>query len=180
MQIKCNYKTDLETKSLYLKPWQRVFARDMFKNWATDAEVCKFLTWEPHKNILETETIVSMWVERPNYAWAIIDKETNEAIGSIDIVFNREKDLCCEIGYCLSRKFWNRGYMTEALKKVIDFLFEEGYQKIELRHAVENPASGRVMQKAGMTFLCIKPRDSYVRGKFFDTACYYILNPSLK
>ena len=105
MQIKRNYKTELETKSLYLKPWQRIYARDMYKNWAIDKEVCKFLTWEPHKNVEETEMIVSMWVERPNYAWAIIDKESNEAIGSIDIVFNREKDFACEIGYCLSRRF---------------------------------------------------------------------------
>ena len=70
--------------------------------------------------------------------------------------------------------------MTEALKKVVEFLFEEGYHKIELRHAVENPASGKVMQKAGLTYLCTKPQDCFVRGKFYDTVCYYIINPNHK
>lgn len=58
-----------------------------------------------------------------------------------------------EIGYCIGRKWWHRGIMSEALKAVIDFLFDEvSYQRIEARHDTRNPHSGAVMQKCGMKY----------------------------
>ena len=180
MQIKENFKKELQTQRLILSPWKLTFARKMYENWATDSLVTKYLSWEPHKNVQETEQIISNWVIEPNYHWCIVDKETNEPIGAIGVVRNFLKDFRCEVGYCLSRKFWNKGIMTEALKKVIEFLFEEGYNKVVLRHSVENPASGRVMQKAGMTFLGTNPKDNFVKGRFHDTNYYYILNPNFK
>ncbi|HEY8392736.1 MAG TPA: GNAT family protein [Capillibacterium sp.] len=57
----------------------------------------------------------------------------------------------CEIGYCLSKRYWNQGIMTEALKAVIAYLIKEvGFKRVQAVHQVENPASGRVMIKAGM------------------------------
>ena len=56
-----------------------------------------------------------------------------------------------EVAYCLSRAFWGRGIMTEALMAVIDFLIGKvGFLRIEAKHATENIASGRVMEKCGM------------------------------
>ena len=180
MDIKRNFKTELVTERLLLSPWQLEFSEKMYENWATDVEVTKYLFWDPHKNIDETRQIISSWIDNKNYDWCIRVKETGEPIGSINVVKNYETDFRCEIGYCLSRKYWKNGYMTEALKSVINFLFEEGYNKIELRHAVENVASGRVMQKAGMTFLVTSPKDTFVKGRFFDCNYYYILNPNNK
>ena len=176
--IKNNFKKQLETERLILSPWQDNFAVDMYKNWATDTEVVKFLSWEVHENLEETKKVVSMWVEEQTYNWCIIDKDSKEAIGSISIVKNDVKNFNCEIGYCLSRKFWNKGIMTEALKKVLEFLFEEGYNTIYLKHAVENVASGRVMQKAGMSFVCTLPQATYLRGKFYDCNMYVMVNPN--
>ena len=180
MEIKNNFTETLQTERLILTPWQRKFAKDMYKNWATDPEVNKWLSWELHKNVEETEQLILNWMASPRYNWCIVDKQTGEAIGSIDMVRISEKDYKGEIGYCLTRRYWNKGLMTEALKKVIEFLFSEGFNKLELRHAVENIGSGRVMQKAGMTFLCTSPKDCYVRGQFYDTNNYYILNPNIK
>ncbi len=180
MNLKDNYRQMLVTDRLILTPWQTEFAQGMFDNWATDKEVNKFLSWELHKNVEETKQLIYMWINELNYNWCIVDKQTGEPIGSINTVKRNPRDFSCEIGYCLSRKCWNKGYMTEALKAVIDFLFSEGYFRIELKHAIENPSSGRVMQKAGMTFEATLKNCCYVRGKFYDCNMYYIFNPNIK
>ena len=75
-------------------------------------------------------------------------------IGDIRIVEMHEEDLSCEIGYVLGKAYWGHGIMTEALKAVLDFCFTQaGFQKVRARYASLNPASGRVMEKAGMFYL---------------------------
>ena len=177
-EIKRNYNTELVTNRLFLTPWNLSFTKKMYENWASDPRVTKYLFWYPHKNMEETEQIILSWMNKPNYNWCIRLKETGEPIGSLELVKNNEKDFKGEIGYCLGYNYWNKGYMTEALKKVVEFLFSEGYNKLELRHAVENVASGRVMQKAGLSFLVTSPQDCYVKGKFYNCNYYYILNPN--
>jgi len=177
MEIKENYYVDLVTDRTILSPWKLTYTKDMYENWATDKEVTKYLSWEPHKNMQQTQNIISNWIQTKNYNWCILDKLTKQPIGSIEVVHRCDRYFNCEVGYCLSRKFWNKGIMTEVLKKVIDFLFSEGYCKITLKHAVENVASGRVMQKAGMTFQCMAPKEVLCHGKFLDCNVYYILNP---
>lgn len=55
------------------------------------------------------------------------------------------------MGYCNGSKFWGNGYATEALRMVIEYLLTEcDFYLIEARHISGNPASGRVMEKAGM------------------------------
>lgn len=56
-----------------------------------------------------------------------------------------------EIGYAISSRHWGKGYATEAFKRAIDELFRIGYRKIKAGHFQENPASRRVMEKAGLT-----------------------------
>ena len=180
MEIKYNFRQQLETDRLFLKPWQTEYAKDMFNNWASDKEVTKYLSWDPHKSLDETLQVVTMWVSEANYNWCIFDKASNEAVGSISVVRKSDKDFWCEVGYCSSKKVWNKGYMTEALKAVINFLFGEGFYKVQLIHAKENVASGRVMQKAGMTYQGESKAASFVRGKFYDCNVYYMLNPNIK
>lgn len=180
LELKANFREEIKTERLIITPWKTEFAQQMFDNWATDKEVNKFLSWELHKNVEETTQLILNWMGECNYNWCIVDKASGEAVGSISVVRRNDREFNCEIGYCLSRKLWNKGYMTEALKAVINFLFSEGYVKINLKHAIKNPASGKVMQKAGMTFEGISPCSSNVRGTFYDCNVYYILNPNIK
>lgn len=71
--------------------------------------------------------------------------------------------------------------MTEALKAVINYLFEEvGMNRIEARHNTLNPASGRVMQKSGMKFEGIMRQIKVNKyGEFYDLAVYSILKSDL-
>jgi ribosomal-protein-alanine N-acetyltransferase len=123
----------------------------MFNNWASDEEVTKYVTWNTHKSIEETKQVLTFWVnqyekeERINFA--IVYKENNELIGGIDVVGYLEGVPV--IGYNLSRKYWNKGIMSEACKRVIELLFSLNHEKIIIEAMVENIGSNRVIQKCG-------------------------------
>ena len=149
----------LQTERLILRRFVESDAEAMFQNWASSAENLTYVTWDPHPNLEVTRNSIRNWVAsytNPNYyKWAICLKENpGQVIGDISIVEIHEKDLSCEIGYILGKNYWGRGMMTEALKAVLDFCFTQaGFQKVRARYASLNPASGRVMEKAGMSYL---------------------------
>ena len=144
-------KLTLETDRLILRPFELDDEESMFNNWASDEEVTKYLTWNTHKSIEETKEVLAFWInqyekeERINFA--IVYKENNELIGGIDVVGYLEGVPV--IGYNLSRKYWNKGIMTEACKKVIELLFSLNHEKIIIEAMVENIGSNRVIQKCG-------------------------------
>ena len=148
----------LETGRLVLRRFVVEDAEAMFRNWASDPEVTKYLTWPAHASAEVSRAVLRDWTEayknQNDYQWAIVLKEDGESpIGSIGAVELNE-DLCIvQIGYCLGRPWWHRGIMSEALNAVIDFFFNAvGANRIESRHDPRNPHSGRVMQKCGMKY----------------------------
>ena len=145
----------LLTHRLILRPFRIEDAQDMFDNWASDPEVTRFLTWPTHTGVDVTRRVLSGWISRYGdggfFNWAIEWKETGSVIGSIAVVRLDEETEAAEIGYCMGRAFWGRGIMPEALRAIMDYLFDTvGISRIAARHDVNNPKSGRVMQKAGM------------------------------
>ena len=114
----------IETSRLILRRAVREDAEPMFRNWASDPEVTKYLTWPAHEKVDTAHMILDLWVseyEKPDfYQWMIELKELGEPIGSISVV--RRNDLVeeAEIGYCIGRNWWHRGITTEALSAVID------------------------------------------------------------
>ena len=134
-------------------------AETMFQNWASSAENLTYVTWNPHPDVEVTRNSIRNWVAsyaNPNYyKWAIYLKEKPEqVIGDISIVKIDEDDSSCEISYVLGKVYWGNGIMTEALKASLDFCFTQaGFQKVKTRYASLNPASGRVMEKSGMSYL---------------------------
>ena len=153
----------LQTDRLILRRFVESDAEAMFQNWASSPENLTYVTWDPHSDVEVTRNSIRNWVAsytNPNYyKWAICLKENPEhVIGDISIVEMDEIDSSCEIGYILGKNYWGRGMMTEALKAVLDFCFTQaGFQKVRARYASLNPASGRVMEKAGMSYLKTLP-----------------------
>lgn len=145
----------LETKRLILRPFEYDDKEAMYNNWASDEEVTKYLTWNHHTSILETEKILDLWInqyekpERINFAITL--KETDELIGGIDVV--GYLDGIPVIGYVLSKKYWNNGYMSEACEEVIKFLFSLGYNIIRIDAEKENIGSNKVIKKCGGKFI---------------------------
>ena len=126
----------------------------MFKNWDNDPEVARYTLWNAHESVEETEKLVDMWLKEEKEGkvirFVITKIDCDEPIGSIDTV--HFIDGVPEIGYCLSRKHWNKDYMTEACKAFINYLFEQGYEKILIRADKRNVASLRVIEKCGFKF----------------------------
>ncbi|MEI8201319.1 MAG: GNAT family N-acetyltransferase [Eubacteriales bacterium] len=149
--------TIIETERLILRPFTMADADPMYRNWASDPEVTKYLTWPTHSSMEVSEKVLESWCplneDMENYQWAIVLKEINEPIGSIAVVKLNNDVESADIGYCMGRNWWGQDIMPEALKAIIDFLFNEvGFNRIAAAHDVNNPKSGRVMQKAGMTY----------------------------
>ena len=145
----------LETHRLILRRYRIEDAEDMFSNWASDPEVTRFLTWPPHTSIDVTRYVLNDWISRYEdggfFNWAIEWKETGSVIGNIAVTVLHEETEAAELGYCMSRAFWGRGIMPEALRAVMDYLFDTaGLNRIEASHDVNNPKSGRAMEKAGL------------------------------
>ncbi|WP_026517956.1 GNAT family N-acetyltransferase [Butyrivibrio sp. MC2021] len=147
----------IETDSLILRQFTIEDAHDMFSNWASDPEVTKYLTWPAHQDEAFTKTLLSEWIENYQdgtyFNWAMELKDTSAVIGNISVVHLDEKIEGAEIGYCMSRACWGKELMPEALKAVMNFLFDEvGLNLVAAYHDSRNPKSGRVMDKAGMKY----------------------------
>ena len=145
----------IETQRLILRRFKMEDADDMFHNWASDPEVTRYLTWPVHSSVDVTKTVLKEWVpmyeDGGYFNWGMEYKETGEVIGNISVVKLNENTEAADMGYCMSRAYWGRGLMPEALKAVMAFLFDVvGLNRIAACHDVNNPKSGRVMDKAGM------------------------------
>ncbi len=170
----------IETDRLILRKFELTDVEDMYNNWANDDDVTRYITWPTHKNMEDTEKVITGYVNdsvKDNYYhWCIVLKETNEAVGSIG-AFRLFDDLeMAEVGYCIGKKYWNKGITTEALNEIICFLFDEvGYNRIEARHDTKNQASGKVMSKSGLKFEGILRQGGKNNTGICDSAVYAIL-----
>ena len=147
----------LETERLALRRLTMADADAMFRNWASDSEVTKFLTWPTHTDVGVSRTVTEDWVrsysDNRYYQWAIVLKDINEPVGSIAAVKVIDDLEMVEIGYCIGRKWWHQGITSEAMKAVMDFFFDEvGVNRIESYHDPRNPNSGKVMMKCGLKY----------------------------
>lgn len=175
---------ELLTKRLKLRKFILSDAVYMYKNYAYDERVTKFLSWRPYKNIEDIEKFLSDRIDeykcKNTYHWAI--EINSEIIGSIAIISLDEKNCSCEIGYCIGYDYWNQGIASEALLSVMNFLFYEvGIHRIVAKHDVENPASGKVMINCNMTYEG-RLREYYLRhdGTYSDSLVYSILKNEFK
>lgn len=144
----------LVTDNCVLRKVKKEDAEPMFRNWASDPEVTKFLTWPSHESIEVTNKVIDRWFEEEKnpktIRFVITLKDNDEPIGSIDVVGYINDNP--EIGYCLSRKYWNKGLMTEACKAFSKYLLNIGFEKVLIKAVVENIGSNRVIEKCGFKF----------------------------
>ena len=165
----------IESNRLRLRRFKISDAEAIFSNYATDEKVTKYLTWTVHPNIEVTKSLLTSWIKEddefePNVTrFAITLKDKDEVIGSIDLVRHTE----VEIGYVLSRNYWNQGIMSEALKAFLLYLKEIGYKKMTIKADVDNISSNKVITKNGGIF--IKNEEMFLKSKNKTRTlnCYY-------
>lgn len=171
----------LETNKFILRPFKLKDTEEMYKNWASDKEVTKYLTWTEHNDISKTNIVITLWESSYNnkeyYNWAIEEKCSKCVIGSINLMNLDNYNENCEVGYCVGKNFWNQGIMTEVLNVVIDFAFKEvNFHRITARRHIDNIASGMVLKKCkfvyeGILREIVKDK----KGIFVDCKYYSIL-----
>ena len=143
----------IETKRLRFRPWRESDAQTLYK-YASDPDVGVRAGWPPHQSVEESLKVIKD-VFSNNHTWALELKETGEPIGCMGYYDARESNISigedeAEIGYWIAKPYWNQGLCTEALRATVKWCF--GKMKLKTLwsdHFVDNPASGRVMEKCG-------------------------------
>ena len=136
-----------------LRPWQESDAEALIK-YASDPNVGPRAGWAPHKSIEESKEIIRT-VFNNDSTWAIILNATGEAIGAMGYGPSCECKLPARegeptVGYWVARPYWNMGICTEALNMMIARIrTEKKISSLISGHFIDNPASGKVMEKCG-------------------------------
>lgn len=176
----CGTQT-LETERLILRRFTVRDADAMYTNWAADPEVTRYLTWPAHAGVETSRAVLADWTaayaQKSFYQWAIVLKDSaDEPVGSIGAVNVSDDIAAVQIGYCLGRRWWHQGIMSEALGAVMDFFFDAvGCNRIACRHDPRNPHSGMVMQKCGMKYEGTQRSADRNNQGICDTSWYALL-----
>lgn len=143
----------MQTDKIILRPWYETDAEALYK-YASDPDVGARAGWPPHKSVEESREVIRTVFNTPT-TWAIVLKETNEAIGAMGYMPECELNLPARegeplVGYWVGKPYWNKGICTDALRLMLDHIRREtNYTSLISSHYVDNPASGRVMEKCG-------------------------------
>lgn len=168
----------LETERLILRKFENTDVDNLYE-YCKDEEVTKYLIFETYETIEEAQDRIdflqAQYAEEKKLCWAIEEKYSGKVIGSIDLFNISNQDKKAETGYVLNKEYWNRGYTTEALKRVLQYGFcELGLVRIYAQCIISNIASESVMKKSGMLFEGIEKKSAYIKGKYYDVKQYAI------
>ena len=166
----------LSTKRLTLRPFVPDDAFDI-ERLAGMREIADTTLTIPHPY---PHGAAATWILTHAPAWeagsaatfAVVENESGRLVGVTSLMIKSEHRRA-ELGYWIALDRWNHGYATESNQRLIDFGFEVlGLHRIEARHFVRNPASGRVMVKIGMRPEGVE-RDGVVKGDRYESLAVY-------
>ncbi len=174
----------LETERLKLRKLSMRDAGDVFE-YASVPEVSRYVSWVPHRTIADTKSflkhVLHQYEKGIPTSWGIELKESGKLIGTGGYLWWAIEHSKAELGYVISDQYWNKGFMTEALRKILEFGFEVmSLERIEARCFVENIPSERVMQKCGMKLEGILRSSLFIKGTFQDFKLLSILKSEFK
>lgn len=147
------YEGIIENEKIMLRPWCESDAETLFK-YASDPDVGSRAGWPPHQSVDESLNIIQT-IFNNDSTWAIVLKETGEAIGAIGYGPSCDCKLPARegeplIGYWIGKPFWNQGICTEALRLMLEHISNNTcIPSLISGHFIDNNASGRVMEKCG-------------------------------
>jgi RimJ/RimL family protein N-acetyltransferase len=168
----------LTTERLVIRPFALDDAVEV-QRMAGDKEIASTTLNIPHPyedGIAEAwiETHQSKYEKAETVTFAVTSRETGQLIGAIGLVIKEHERG--EMGYWIGRPYWNLGYATEAARAILEFGFGDMHlDKITASHIGRNLASGRVMQKAGMSYEGCSRQHVKKCGQFEDLNFYSIL-----
>jgi [ribosomal protein S5]-alanine N-acetyltransferase len=141
-----------ETTRLMLRPIAAHDAPAIFAGYAQDPDVVRFLTWRPHRGLIDTEAYVARCMAAPtdrSRTYVLTGRAVNRLLGAFELRRPEPHRFDCD--YVLARAEWGQGLMTEALAEVTGWAMrQDAIWRIGAVCDVENSASARVMAKAGL------------------------------
>ena len=158
------YDGIMENKRLLLRPWRESDAEVLF-TLASNPDVGPRAGWPPHKSVEESREIIRT-IFNNDSTWAVVLKETGEVVGAIGYGPSCDCNLPARegeplTGYWVGKPYWNQGICTEALRLMLEHIAKTtNIPSLISGHFIDNPASGRVMEKCGFTATgetCIDP-----------------------
>ncbi|WP_440117767.1 GNAT family N-acetyltransferase [Paenibacillus sp. QZ-Y1] len=169
----------LETERTLLRPITYADLEDMYRYCAVPA-VSEYTTWDAHQSKEDTkafiDVLMSQYENNKLGPWGIEDKQTNKLIGSCNYLGCDSNSMKVELGYVLSNEYWGQGITTEAVRRIIQFGFEDiGLERIQAKCMVNNIGSAKVMEKAGMKFEGVLRNFMRVKNELQDLKMYAIL-----
>jgi RimJ/RimL family protein N-acetyltransferase/enterochelin esterase-like enzyme len=174
----------LETERLILRRFKMDDLEEIYHNCWSNPEVWKWSSYEPMDSIddvlILNNIFTDFWFSRyeklEHYDWAVQLKSSDEIIGRLRGMHPNSRIRQIELAYELGQSWWNHGFMTEAVHRIIDFFINEvGFNRIYANHAHENMASGKVMQKCGMAYEGTARQMCKCNNGMFDMVNYAIL-----
>ena len=142
----------IKSVRLLMRPVTADDAAAIFLGYAQDPEVTRYLTWRPHRTIADTEAYLATCLASSptsQRVYALVGRESGVLMGALHLRLPASHRI--DAGYVLARPFWGCGLMTEALRAAAEWaLAEPGVFRIGAVCDVGNPASARVMEKAGL------------------------------
>ncbi len=165
----------LITERLILRPFEEGDLAD-FHAYAKDPEVGPSAGWPPHETLTQTKEVLTRFMAGDT-VWAIQEKATGCLMGSLGLHKDEKRDgheKIRMIGYALGRAWWGRGYMTEAVTRVLKHLFEEeGMELVTVYHYDFNLRSRRVIEKCGFVYEgTLRRASTHYDGRMLDDRCY--------
>lgn len=180
MTVALNPPRRIETERLLLRCAELEDAPAIFDSYTSKPHIPKFMSWTAHTNVDQTKQFLKCciegWSEKSNFEYVIELK--GQSSGPIGMIGMHPLKHSVGFGYVIAEACWNRGITSEALSELVDWsLKQEPVYRAQAFCDVENPASARVMEKAGMKFegvlrryfvhpnISNEPRDSLMYAK---------------
>jgi RimJ/RimL family protein N-acetyltransferase len=175
----------INTERLLLREIDHQDTKDI-QEYATDLEVIKYLTFGPN-TLEDTKNFIEQCINnqkenpRRNYDLGITLPTINKLIGGCGIRVSDPRNSTGDIGYCLNRSYWGKGYATEAAIGLLGFGFKDlMLHRIYAHVDPENVASIRVLEKLGMRYEGHLRQNLLIHDEFRDTHLYAILKEEWK
>ena len=172
-EIEVHGTAELWTEHLILRRYRPEDAEPLYQYLGTDPETYKYSGWNPYETLAMAQETVGRFIDsyddNHSYSWVMeVDDVLVGTIGAYDYKDNR-----IEVGFSLVKNWRGRGYATEALKKVLEYLTEnERICCVTAWCASENIGSRRVLEKAGMRYIRTEQEGLTVGDKIYDRRIY--------
>ena len=147
------FPNEIGTPRLFLRPPTEADAQQIFTRYAHDPQVSRYMSWGPHRSVDNTREYLRRIVRENSEGicagYLMFAREANELLGSIGGRFN---PLIIQWGYCLARDSWGQGFATEAARAFVAIALDQpDIWRLQAFCDLENRASARVLEKAGLT-----------------------------